>query len=804
MSADLKAAVVNTSGPPGTAAASLAQQPDQYKGWLYKWTNYIRGYQKRWFVLQNGLLSYYRNQAEMLHTCRGTINLANAFIHTGDSCSFVISNGGTQTFHLKASSEVERQRWVTALELSKARAVNLLESDDDDDIHEQPEKYELNSHLRTLNAKLNDLNTCNDLIIKHGSTLQRSLSDLEQLDNLADVTAKIKSINERATVFRITTTAMLKACNDYLEMASGQGKHWQRMLQYEHEQRLRLEELVEQLGKQHSSLERQVRKSLSNVVNQKGKRMNPQQAVSTTATGCNQTSSDEDEFFFDALNEQTEEFKVCLPPDKTKSHQRSYSGISVDSMIPVDPRSDNYDSSESESDKNEMEASVLAHKHKKDRKFCANRQVSQSGRFPVNLGKGDVHGAMGNVHLKRERRKVIPEKPNYSLNLWSIMKNCIGKELSKIPMPVNFSEPLSFLQRLTEDFEYSDCLDKAAAADDVYEQMAYVAAFTVSSYSTTTTRTLKPFNPLLGETFECDRMDDFGWRSIAEQVSHHPPVVAMYTESKDWTSWQEFTMSSKFRGKYLQIIPLGIAHLVFNKSGNHYTWRKVTTTVHNIIVGRLWVDNHGEMDITNHITGDRCHLKYTPYSYFSRDAPRKVTGVITDSHDKAMYVLSGNWDDKLEGARVLNTVKTGKGNVVYETGETKVLWQRRYPPPELERCYNFTQLAVELNEPEPDVAPTDSRNRPDQRRMEEGKWDEANSVKVLIEEKQRTARKKMEQEAIKAASQGQDVTGYVPKWFQQLEDQQTGGVIHAFTGEYWHCKEKRDWSRCPDIYLEQH
>ena len=33
---------------------------DQYKGWVYKWTNYIKGYQKRWFVLQNGLVSYYR------------------------------------------------------------------------------------------------------------------------------------------------------------------------------------------------------------------------------------------------------------------------------------------------------------------------------------------------------------------------------------------------------------------------------------------------------------------------------------------------------------------------------------------------------------------------------------------------------------------------------------------------------------------------------------------------------------------------------------------------------------------------
>lgn len=40
---------------------------------------------------------------------------------------------------------------------------------------------------------------------------------------------------------------------------------------------------------------------------------------------------------------------------------------------------------------------------------------------------------------KKRRRSRIPDKPNYSLNLWSIMKNCIGKELSKIPMPV--SEP---------------------------------------------------------------------------------------------------------------------------------------------------------------------------------------------------------------------------------------------------------------------------------------------------------------------------------------------------------------------------
>ena len=106
----------------------------------------------------------------------------------------------------------------------------------------------------------------------------------------------------------------------------------------------------------------------------------------------------------------------------------------------------------------------------------------------------------------------MPEKPDISFSLWSIMKNSIGKDLSKIPIPVNFSEPLSFLQRLAEDFAYSEVLDKAAACTDDYEQLAYVAAFTVSSYCCTAVRAGKPFNPLLGETYELDRREDMGFR----------------------------------------------------------------------------------------------------------------------------------------------------------------------------------------------------------------------------------------------------------------------------------------------------
>ena len=73
---------------------------------------------------------------------------------------------------------------------------------------------------------------------------------------------------------------------------------------------------------------------------------------------------------------------------------------------------------------------------------------------------------------------------------------------------------------------------------------------------------------------------------------------------------------------------------------------------------------------------------------------------------------------------------------------------------EMEKCYNFTQLAVELNELEEGVAPTDSRLRPDQRLMEQGLWDDANSCKLLLEEKQRAARRQREHQMEEAAGLG--------------------------------------------------
>lgn len=83
----------------------------------------------------------------------------------------------------------------------------------DDSADEEPttqsDHSEIQGTLKTLASKLDDLSTCNDLIAKHGAALQRSLSELEALRVPLEGGEKIKAVNERATLFRITSNAMI-------------------------------------------------------------------------------------------------------------------------------------------------------------------------------------------------------------------------------------------------------------------------------------------------------------------------------------------------------------------------------------------------------------------------------------------------------------------------------------------------------------------------------------------------------------------------------------------------------------------
>lgn len=48
------------------------------------------------------------------------------------------------------------------------------------------------------------------------------------------------------------------------------------------------------------------------------------------------------------------------------------------------------------------------------------------------------------------------------------------------------------------------------------------------------------------------------------KVSHHPPLAGVFSEGRDWELYQEVAISSKFRGRYLQIIPQGNSFSVYS------------------------------------------------------------------------------------------------------------------------------------------------------------------------------------------------------------------------------------------------
>ncbi|KAK3038448.1 hypothetical protein RJ639_029746 [Escallonia herrerae] len=334
-----------------------------------------------------------------------------------------------------------------------------------------------------------------------------------------------------------------------------------------------------------------------------------------------------------------------------------------------------------------------------------------------------------------ERRKKLPDpvEKEKGVNLWSMIKDNIGKDLTRVCLPVYFNEPISSLQKCFEDLEYSYLLDQAyehgKAGNSVLRALK-VAAFAVSGYASSEGRHCKPFNPLLGETYEADYPEK-GIRFFSEKVSHHPTLVACHCEGKGWKFWGDSNLRTKFWGRSIQLEPVGTLTLEFD-DGEVFQWSKVTTTIYNLILGKVYCDHHGMM----HIRGNRehsCKLKFKEQSILERN-PHQVHGFVEDGTGQKFATLFGKWDDSMYYI-------TGDGaSKTKDLTDGSLLWKRSKPPTNLTR-YNMTSFAITLNELTPGLQeklpPTDSRLRPDQRHLENGEYDKANAEKLRLETRQR-------------------------------------------------------------------
>ncbi|KAK4545240.1 hypothetical protein LTR36_003420 [Oleoguttula mirabilis] len=884
-SAQLGGGSSGESGPGGKESREM-------KGYLKKWTNYTSGYKLRWFVLEDGVLSYYKHQDDAGSACRGAINMRIAKLHMDpkDKLLFEILGKSSVKYNLKANHQVEAKRWYWALN-------NAIQWAKDEAKEEQKRQQQETAAIREARNEQLERQKPREADVAHtgkgmlvpgstfdlastgastplagstlgpGSTLGDQLSGYErsmqdgdsikafsrtntanmegdidddeeygddasshelrpankdafsitaqsaklQLDLLEQVASALQSEKGRHPDLPISHPTVVQALESYdtavgnlkgllldlLRISKDHEAYWQYRLDREQDIRRLWEDSMTRVAREQEVLENRIgesedkRKRTKRALKEALESNLPEirepggeESVAEGGVGLqlpkeaprsrrptiaqltnNQVSDDESEVeeeFFDAVDAgdvEVVDARDFMPPTSPPAAE------------PAEPT---------------LHAAVDS-TAEDDEMGVKEREIAKSYR-------GYEDGLRKRLKLDADNRPKV--------GLWGILKSMIGKDMTRMTLPVSFNEPTSLLYRVVEDMEYTDLLDVAAERTDSTERLVYVAGFAASEYASTIGRVAKPFNPLLGETYEYVR-PDLGYRFFIEQVSHHPPVGAAFAESARWDYYGESAVKSKFYGKSFEFNPLGtwFLHLRPTNGGKEelYTWKKVTSSVVGIITGNPVVDNYGPMEVKNWTTGEVCYLDFKAKGWKASSA-FQVAGRVVDAQGRTRWSIGGRWNDKIyarftPGYEAPPVEPPSASSINKDAAATKdqafLIWEAHPRPTGIP--FNITPFVVTLNDlPDalrPLLAPTDSRLRPDQRAMEEGEYDFAATEKNRVEEKQRA--RKREREA-----KGEE---FEPRWFRQAKHPVTGELFWEFRREYWNVRDevaegRRTWA----------
>ncbi|XP_033862510.2 pleckstrin homology domain-containing family A member 3-like isoform X4 [Acipenser ruthenus] len=155
------------------------------EGVLYKWTNYITGWQPRWFALDNGILSYYDSEDDVCKGSKGSIKMSvcEIKVHPAEKSRMELIIPGEQHFYVKAVNAAERQRWLVALGSSKACLT---------DTRTKKEK-EIKESTESLKTKMSELRLYCDLLMQQVHTIQESVN--QEANHTSPSTEKKHSVS---------------------------------------------------------------------------------------------------------------------------------------------------------------------------------------------------------------------------------------------------------------------------------------------------------------------------------------------------------------------------------------------------------------------------------------------------------------------------------------------------------------------------------------------------------------------------------------------------------------------------------
>lgn len=172
------------------------------EGTLWKWTNYLSGWQPRWFVLEVGVLAYYKSQEEVGLGSRGSVKMTccEISVHPTDTVRIDLKIPPDQYIYLRAATPAERQQWLVALGTAKACLTTMKHNG-----HSEMPGESVNQ----LKEKMQELNMYRSLLLQQISTIKLLCTNKE--DN--------QEFGEAATMLSATCDEFLKNMCDCMDLA---------------------------------------------------------------------------------------------------------------------------------------------------------------------------------------------------------------------------------------------------------------------------------------------------------------------------------------------------------------------------------------------------------------------------------------------------------------------------------------------------------------------------------------------------------------------------------------------------------
>uniref|UniRef100_A0A8C1NUP2 Oxysterol-binding protein n=1 Tax=Cyprinus carpio TaxID=7962 RepID=A0A8C1NUP2_CYPCA len=611
------------------------------EGPLSKWTNVMKGWQYRWFVLDYnaGLLSYYTSKDKMMRgSRRGCVRLRGAVIGIDDEddSTFTITVD-QKTFHFQARDADEREKWIHALEGTILRHT----------LQQEAETGFVPS-VQDFDKKLAEADAYLQILIDQLKLFDEKIKDCKEdesrrkIENLKDTTCSM--------------VESIKHCIVLLQIAKDQSKE-----------------------QQHTN-------GLISTINPVDGVFQPT-PLNTSVVSAS------------AMPTQT-----TLPtgsgPSAPSSSVTSPSHMNVPPHTVPDF---SYSSSEDEFyDADEFYHSSTSPKHCIDpnRTAAVNSEDSTALKRPdtnesinSSMSNGTTDADQFDSHDERDddaEGESVEEHKSVIMHLLSQVR--LGMDLTKVVLPTFILERRSLLEMYADFFAHPDLFVSIADQQDPRDRMVHVVKWYLSAFHAGRKGSVakKPYNPILGEVFFChwdlpetedpaasESVSDgpVPWSSknsvsfVAEQVSHHPPISAFYAEcfSKKIQFNAHIWTKSKFLGMSIGVHNIGQGCVSCLEYDEHYILTFPNGYGRSILTVP-WVELGGECNISCSKSGYSANIVFHTKPFYGGKKHRITAEIFAPNDKKSFCSIEGEWNGVM-----YSKLATGENTVFIDTKKMGII-----------------------------------------------------------------------------------------------------------------------------------